>query len=326
MIFQNGYHTAGGYDCLNSCICNYLKYYGFPLLTSDLFFLGDGFSLTFYDDKGYFYTSAYQSNYKGMQSLGIYSIQSKSDENNAIAFLEDAVVRCVPIAIRVSAHSLTHSNAFLQGENSMHYMNIIGKNDRNQFYISDGFIPTYHPTTFEGWVDAKNILCAWQKEEYEYTLLHPKLLPDISTHEIRQRKQRKMIDSLDRYLLGGASGYETYGKDAVYSFCRKLKDVLTDSLDVKKTLHSYNYQLRIWGFMACRWCLRHALFHIADEQTIFLLDQLIDIWNKMCLMILKASFLASQLYLDKVCDRILAVSEQENKLFGKILGDLRKVH
>ncbi len=292
MIYEKSYNTVQSFDCINACVLNYLQYYNKPILGSDIFFVGGGFAISYEkNQKLYIGSKVYKTNFVFLDKMNIkYERDNSQDGNSALKLIEHCIKNEKCICIRVASEVLEHSPVFKQTEGSSHYINIIGKNEINsRFYISDGYVPTYNPSIFEGWADCKEIMEAWNRMDYEYIVFDiDNIKIDISNIQRMAHKNLKL--NLINYLYPNDTNCncKLFGEYAVKILFQDIQ-AMFESRDISNIIMDINYQLKIFGFLTSKkFILEKIRKTFMDSGLCMDYDEIINRWNKLCLLLVKA--------------------------------------
>ena len=167
MISEQGYETFTSFECLNASLANYMRFYNLGITPSEIFFLGDGFNIAAINNPHFHITSnMYISSFNFLDSLKFDYIHDTCITDPMI-FLRESILGNKAIVIKVASKYLNYNRVFRQAENASHYINAIGLCE-NKICISDGFVPTREPSSYQGWVSLNDILEGWGEKEYEY--------------------------------------------------------------------------------------------------------------------------------------------------------------
>ena len=310
MMIEKNYIPAQGYECLNSCICNYLKIWGFTLDSSVIFFCGSGFKIGFNNsDKLHISANVFQSNFDFMKRYNIRYSYTQIDKSfdikkNIIKMIDEGRFFC----IKVSSSYLKYNRVFSQNE-SLHYIDIVDYDPyNNKLLIIDGFVPTVVPSTFFGWVDMDDLLLGWEKSRYDYIEFF--------------KPMHLEFEQINDYLFksykvdGGVYGYK--------AFLTLLKELIERPVeDLTKLALDINYQIRIHGLIASRYYLRNAVELILNDLELYnAVNNCITKWNSICMLFVKASFKKDLDFLKSISNDISSMIESENDLLKEITRKL----
>lgn len=255
------YRTIQGYECLNSCIVNFLKNEGYTVNMYDVLIIGKGLDITYSQKKGFpeIQTSIYEANFRYMNKIGIsYSCRRYCGKNQR-EFLRKQFLKNKRMILRVDAQKLIYNKAFHQKESIPHFVNLIGISDNLKFVkISDGCAPAYQDSIFEDWVDIEKIEYAWNEMGLEYIELDledsQKGKTDIyKTKDIfsdyKKNDKRRLVNRLccknfyaikkfQKKVIQCVRENEVFSNaEIVYYICQSIK--INGILSLKKILYQY---------------------------------------------------------------------------------------
>ena len=139
-MLLNDFITSQGYNCILGNVYNSMKYFQVDVLEQDLFFWFSPFD----GDKNL--PEVFEELYVDKGECGWKEFIKKS--------LNDGH----PVLTSINPEVLPYFKVKVGDSSVKHYINIIGiDEDRKQLYVSDSYIPTYIPSTYEGWVDYSEI-------------------------------------------------------------------------------------------------------------------------------------------------------------------------
>ena len=159
-ICIDNYITRIGSSCrlssLTNCLCNF----GIDIDESIIFFLNNGFNVSYELNEKANITSneteAIQMFFKNNNILE--DVITDNDMNLLLKYLEKSIEKNLSIRCKVSTDGLEYSNIFKINKTNVHYIELIGYDFENRsFLISDGFVPEYPLKMFQGWINADNL-------------------------------------------------------------------------------------------------------------------------------------------------------------------------
>lgn len=326
MITDKGYHTYQGYECLSACISNYLRWKNITISASDIFFLGNGFSLFYENDTERILSDMYMSNYSFMNDYHInYESRNADDEKEAKNILRDSILNEDMIMIKVAAEGLKYNRIYQQAGDSQHFLNIIGWNDLD-VYVSDGFVPTRKFSIYEGWVEQKNILEAWKKKNFDYYVINYLELPGDDIDVYKEVKQM-IISSILEYVDVFEKNTTIYGYSAMIHVMDNLREKLLDK-DYplsERTLY-LNHQLRVYGFLSAKKMLLEEMIHYGVKADLCNEYQLIvERWSRLLMKMVKIGFSRNLNDFEMMYADMLRILEKENDLLVHIAEAFKKL-
>lgn len=320
MLYEKDFEVIQGYECLSSCISNYLSLSGIHITGSDILFIGGGFRVSYTKKSLELGTDIYLSNFRFMDNMDVSYEHAKLDPHiDPLDFLKYNIMNEKKICLKVGSEYLKYNRVFNQSGNSPHYINILGIKD-DQVYICDGYVPTRIPSVFKGWVDISMVVNAWKSMCYEYILMikinqmNEELLTNIAFEKVKQ--------SIIAYLAGGIVDIHFLGHNAILQLNEELDELfkLSDMRDVTKKI---NYQLRIYGFISVKIILYEKLKQLYGSSiNLDYYANIIDQWNKICSILLKSGYTNKRDDYKKVYEKITECTNKENEVLFSILKDL----
>ncbi len=110
------YKTVQGYECLNSCIVNFLRNEGYPVNLYDVLIIGEGLEIIYSRQRGFpeIQTSIYGANFRYLEKTRIsYSCKNYHGKNPGEFFRKQFLANKRMI-LRVDAQKLIYNKAFHQ--------------------------------------------------------------------------------------------------------------------------------------------------------------------------------------------------------------------
>jgi hypothetical protein len=328
MIYEEGYQTIQGYECLNSCISNYLNFANIPISGSDIFFLGNGFATDYRKRNGekQLRTKVYEANYTFLDKFYIpYTHDYFYGKDREKDFLKQQMEEKGYISLRVVSRDMTYHPLFKQAQNAPHFINVIGYNEKtSQFYISDGSIPAYQPDKFEGWVDEEEVLDGWFGANLEYVILH---LDESWNKELswkglsRIATELAICDYLEFKKSRGIFSKTAYGRRAVKELFIDVARKFESSGDgFREYALRLNYQWKVYGFLSARRYLLQKMEEIGISETLTKpYGEVITEWSNIGLALIKLSVAKKAGLMEKTIEKAEATSEKENSLLARLL-------
>lgn len=139
-MLLNNFVTSQGHNCILGNVYNAMNYFHVDVSEQDLFF--------------------WLSPFDGDRNLPevfekLYEDKGKCDWQE---FVQTSLNDGHPVIISINPKALPYFKSEVGNSSTKHYINIIGiDKDRKQLYVSDSYIPTYIPSTHEGWVNYSEI-------------------------------------------------------------------------------------------------------------------------------------------------------------------------
>lgn len=139
-MLLNDFVTSQGHNCILGNVYNSMKYFQVDVSEQDLFF--------------------WFSPFDGDRNLPevFEKLYEDKGECRWQEFIKKSLNDGQPVIISINSKVLPYFKVEVGDSSVKHYINIIGiDEDREQLYVSDSYIPTYIPSTYEGWVDYSEI-------------------------------------------------------------------------------------------------------------------------------------------------------------------------
>lgn len=313
MICEKTFPLKRSYECLNACLVNNINYLGLPLEGFDIFFGGKGLNLTFHNDTKFnIGTPLYESNFNFLEQYDIpYEHCKDLKPEQAEDFLYAAVKAEQCISIRVSSEELQHSRVFRQTEGAPHYLNILGiDKERQQVYISDGYVPAYHAETFCGWVPFDGIIEAWKRMQYDYVMIEkPKVMPALEV--VRDNTRNRFLQALRDYVNPSDESCGIYSANSLF---HELEGMFQRT-DIREIVTDVNYQLKTFGFLAVKKFMNECLVSMnTSPEIIEEFEGVIERWNRVCLLLMKAGMKKSITEFQKIIKVVEELTDIEKRL------------
>ena len=255
------YKTVQGYECLNSCIVNFLRNEGYPVNLYDVLIIGEGLEIIYSQQNGFpeIHTSIYEANFRYLGKTGIPYIYKKYRGTNLGEFFEKQLLANKRMILRVDAQKLIYNKAFHHEESIPHFINLIGiSDDLKLVKISDGCAPAYQDSIFEDWVEIEALGYAWVEMGLEYIEFDLKdsrkwKIDKYKTKDIfsnyRKKDNRRLanrlfrkdvyaIESFRREIIRSLrKNIEVSNGEIAYYTCQSIK--INGILPLKKILYQY---------------------------------------------------------------------------------------
>lgn len=311
MIYEKEYQTLQSYECLNACLVGYLNYLGLKIKGFDLFFGGDGCDISFYEDNGlHIGAPIYEANFNFLDKWGIpYEHKRGLEPEEAMVRLRSAVESEECISIRVTSELLKHSPVFRQTSGAPHYLNILGLDEeRKMVYISDGYVPAYHPEIYEGWVELDDIFTGWQSMRFDYIIISK---VEWNKREITEYSAESFRKSIQLYLK---PGLKNYGISSVIEMLLAVENIYEDC-NIRMVAFDMNYQLKTYGFLTVKKFIYECLQYQKKEmKTLLQYEMLLERWNRFCLFLMKAGVSGNLNEFIKLKNSALELTKMEQEI------------
>ncbi|RDU22380.1 BtrH N-terminal domain-containing protein [Anaerosacchariphilus polymeriproducens] len=318
MIFENEYRTMQNYECLSSCISNYLIFNKHLIKGSDIIFLGDGFKITYNNDTKTINSNMYSANTKFLNNYNIqYEDGQLEERSSAIQFLEHAVKKNERLILKVSTLNLNYNRVFNQTDDSPHYINVIGL-EGNEVRISDGCVPTIVPSKFEGLVLLDDIINSWEEKHYKYLVIRDDYIK-LENINIKNIVNVKVQEGISSYLRGGSENNFYYGYDAIKRCISNLYELIKND-NFYVYILELNYELRVYGFFTLKNILLDKMKDSGISQNLcFAYEEIIKRWNYILMLLVKLGVSKNIFLLDKLKNKINQCNIEEKRILEELV-------
>lgn len=300
-----------GYECLNSCITNCFNYYGIPISSSDIFFIGKGLQITYENiNEPNIGAYLYESNFEFLKKYNISYIHSNS--NKALNLIINSINIGKPIIIKVSSTYLTYNRVFKQTDNSTHYI-IVENMDNDNFLIIDGFVPTVVPSRFRGYVKKEEILQAWEAKNYEYILINEyKEIPNIKNDSLKMFKKLIKIYLKESDEMG------------LYTLRKLVIDlkIYVEANNFRQMMLDINYKIKIYGYLTSKYYILEKIKENDEWSNLY--DEykdLVEKYNMLTFSLVKFGITRSNDVYLRILNNTFDLLEKEKNILKKICGE-----
>ncbi len=334
------YLTLSGSECLLSCFYNYCNYQDIGVSESDIFIIGGGLKTQYSKldlNEGIslnLATGVHDSVARFSKKVGIRITYIKNEDDKlSDSILDDKISMDQPVIIQVDPGYLKYSFALSGGFNLTHFINVIGVDEgSNLLLISDGFIPTYPPSTYQGWCCRDIIRKARKPKKNLYLEIDTE---EVDYNWVMGKKKNLLIIQMIRseileYLNGGKLDNHYCGNEAMKQFTKdisQLMDLFGEEFTEK--IFKLNYELKIYGVVASRKLLFDTLVSINRdwEKEIFMeecnsLESIIQKWNSICFVLVRVGILKRQDELTNLSRMASGLVEEEENILHRIYEKL----
>lgn len=303
------------YECLNACLTNYLCLRGKRISPARVFFGGIGFDFKCCEKDGrqQLLSNMYKANFMYMDKVGIEYIHdffTKTAEEMQFV-VKEVVVKKNIIALKIQSDYLKYNRVYSQTI-AMHYIDIIDYNEeRQEFYIIDGDVPTAIPSAFSGWVNANELIEGWKKTNCEYVAF-------IDCENINIFSDKEMIFFVGKQLIEYCNSESNVkGVLAVSTYFKNLE--VEDEEQLSKTARETNYQIKVEGIWASRYYLLEFIISLdLDEEYIEKLKEIIKQWNALCMSLIKLSISKRERDKEMTLSMLSNILSKEKEYFNNL--------
>lgn len=325
MIFEKqNYSTKIGIECLNSCITNYFSFRELGIKNYDIYFAGDGFSIT-YENKNnlpVLCSNMFNANFSFLNKYNIDYEYTNEKATDPIEFLHTNIKSENLFSIMVNVSLLNYDSYFSSiYHNTPHFVNVIGIDDlKSKIYISDGYIPSMVPTKYEGWVDIEMILKSWNMADNYYLKLN--VQNKSKTIFDKTHTYSNLCTSIKRYNNITESNYRINGGKAVFRFFNYFKTACENpSCDLMQLSLYINYHLKTGGFLINK---KFILEFLKNEDVPADLTEryslLVDKWNYVFKQIIKVGVTKEKNHINALDEKIKELCVYEESCYQSILS------
>lgn len=319
---MNSNRVVKSFECMNACIINHMNQAGIKITGSDIFFAGDGFPIH-YKKKSLtgIFSEGFEANFRFLKKYGIdyrYGIVSPTKEN-MLKFLKQPYT----VTIRMVSDFLTYDRVFSQTSGASHFINILEYNqEKRQFFVVDGDVPSIHTGCFSGWIDEADILSGWREKRGE--ILQLKLVDDLSEdtffQQVRKDANRQVEKAVDLYLNGKKKIFtgQAHGEQAIFCMIHQLKKYI-NKREFKYLVNEANFRIRVDGYLGAKYFFLEKFREQQKKQVAKDYQELIEGWSKWCMLLLKSGIVATAENFSFVEKRMEELIKWEKKILQRQL-------
>lgn len=311
------------YECMNACILNHMNQAGISLSGSDIFFAGGGYPISY--KKGSLTrikSEGYEANFRFLDKYGIDYRFGRIAPTGDI--MQKLLQEPYTITIRMISDCLTYDRVFSQTSGASHFINVLAYNqERKQFYIVDGDVPSAKTGCFAGWMDESDLLRGWALKGGEVLQMRLKIKfnqNDFSQQVINEANQQ-VQSAVENYLNGKRQlfGGVVTGEQAICCMVEQLGKCAGKYGFLEQTREA-NFRLKVDGYLGAKKFLlekfREQNVAIADEY-----ENIIQSWSKWCMLLLKSGMSSSKKKFELVKSRMKELVAYERKsLEGNLMS------
>lgn len=309
------------YECMNACIVNHMRQAGVNISGSDIYFAGEGYPITY--RKGSLTrisSEGYDANFRFLNEYGITYRFGRvlPTKEKLLNYLSEPYT----VTIRMVSDFLTYDKVFSQTLGASHFINILEySEEKGQFFIVDGDVPSAKTGCFSGWIDEADILAGWKEKKGE--LLQLSFLSDLSkadfSKKIQKRAGQNVKQGIKAYLSGRKNFFwkEATGEQAIICMAQQLGRYAGTG-DFNMLVHDANFRLRVDGFLGMKNFLLEKLLE-QESSLCAEYEGVIQDWSKWCMLLLKCGILNSEENFYKVYERLEELVIRERRILEKLI-------
>lgn len=310
-----------GYECLSACLGYYFSA-DYPEITgSDICIYGGALNVSYQPETHVLATPMYDSNYVFLDENKITYTHDYSNPTDAEAFVSGCVNGKRRLILKVCSELLSYNRVFKQAEHSTHFINIVGENE-TQYRVIDCYVPTREPSVFDGYVDKKEIISAWQGKEFEHIILDE---TSLEYERVCEKVNKSIANFIQKYCgLDPLFGDET-GEQAVMRLLRYIEEQM-ETPEFRSITLEINYELKIYGFLSSKIMLNKLLGRnpvYADLCRAY--EAVILNWNNICMHLIKLGITRKREQFEKLLESVSRVMKAERDILLDILAQLQGV-
>lgn len=325
------YETTIGTNCILSSFANALRMVNKTIDDSAIFFLQDGFNIT-YQMKNY--ENEFVLRFSHHFDMIIESFMKKyyikynlndipQNFNEFLDLLGKRLEKNQPFLMYANSINLKYNEKFIRNKERIHAINLIGMNDEG-ILVSDSYVPTFPPQTYEGTISFAMFeeIFEWNKQsqykyyDIEYDTIDKEAIT-ISGKDLKEALNCNMknyfnIDSNNSYLRN------------LHIFHEDLKTIFL-LLDIMTKLEELSYKIFVESIIPARKLLKKALLNLSNQSVINMensiieeLDNNIRTWNNVTLMIIKGGLRNNEKLFHSIYEKVGNHIAEEEKLFERI--------
>lgn len=278
---------------MSNCVSNYLNYAGLDISELDI--------LVDYDFQIVYTTDCFIPTLSGSIENAVWRFFEKNsidvekrNEHNDASFNLSASIRDNSMIIgHLPSKNLTYSSLFKNNNkinNTKHFLNIIGIDEINGIYISDGYIVNYPIRIFEGWIKLED------DESNDFYIINRKQLMNLPFNTFKndfklEIYRGKLIEIVRSFIEGGEQDDNYYGYSA-YEKC--ILDITNnpnyDILYLQELFYRRAFHLTTGGLVSQKRIIKLLLIELSLEKYVSVMEKIIRKFELLKLLLLKCSF------------------------------------
>ena len=309
MICNKGYVTKQGYSCFNICVANYLEFKNIMLDEIDLFLKGKGYEIEILEDGRIIY-SLLKNSLHMLDIIGIpYEYKKIQDGENAKEILSEIIKNEELVTVFLKTSCLKYNSIFMYENDVEHCVNVIGMDEHDRVLISDGYIPGYKASCFEGWVSFDELLNAWENANSDYVIFYLDKMADQTT----ENKRDGMSDIFSLYIADNEKVANCFIDEA-----NCLKDYDNDIRSSK--LMELNRYIRVGGFITVKnYFLEILNKYVSDKDIAEKYSNICKEWNVISCMLIKLIYVNVNSKYEEIICKMRKLFDSENEILSGII-------
>ncbi|PWU10282.1 MAG: hypothetical protein C5B47_02385 [Verrucomicrobia bacterium] len=220
MIYKSQYRTKVGFHCGLGCFRNYCHYRGIDLEEEEIFFIGNGFFLSYQEfqiPEGMFFTLSmdiFESLFSFCRQYDVSFIDGEFvNEAEAMSLLKNGISKDRCLSINIAPIACNYRSVLLGPEKmaqpchsavgNTHFVNPIGLNaEETEIFISDSCVPSFHSIPYHGWANFYDIKKGWGKANFEFFIFEEQFWKRLAGCIRDIDKQRVLMEKFMSGLTG----------------------------------------------------------------------------------------------------------------------------
>ncbi|PEF55818.1 hypothetical protein CON32_23525 [Bacillus cereus] len=324
IIFEDKrYNTNPGTYCLSNCICNYLNYVGLDITELDIL-MDHEFQIVYTEGSSYIpmLSEGIENTVWNYLRKNNIEVEKRSNDQDARLWLSDSIKNDSLIVGHLNNKNLIYYSRFADNKinNSKHFVNLIGINDINGIYISDGYIPTYPVRTFEGWIKLEDN----DESNHFYKINRDQLIKlpystEKTVHTLTTYRE-KLFKILGSFLEGGRKGGDYYGYSAYEKCILDLTNIRHHRIQSYQELfYCMTFHLTAGGVITSKRLIKSYLNKLSLYKHVAVIEKIIRKFELLKLLLLKCSVDFQDDYVLDVQNKLMEILQDEVDLYRFIL-------
>lgn len=274
------FKITAGFDCLSACISNVELLFGNQVRDEDVFFFVGERNLYYDNEKQLLYTDSHECIKQWLERHHILVENKKKFQHESpIGYIRKKLLLNKKIVLCVKTECLNYRSIFLDNLPTNHYIVVCDCDIiTGKLYVIDGFIPNNDSEFFSGWVNAKEIVNAWEKTECSHYCFERSVFKE--TISLRKSSKMNFEATVSSYLLNNNTDCVVSGEAAIECFVNSL----TEDSDFENKIN----QMKVFGFTTIK---RYVCKCIKEDSRLYLFFrdylEIVESWDVFCLMLFK---------------------------------------